>query len=87
MINITTKTWFCDVHIYLLQISKFFCLFFSKYDELFSGTLGAIPNIQFHLQLKPNAKPYFAKAYSILQSIYQIARDKVDELTRIGVLI
>ena len=60
---------------------------FAQHDELFSGTLGSIPNYKVHLDIQPNATPYFAKPYNIPQSIYQIARDKVDELTRIGVLI
>lgn len=60
---------------------------FSSYDELFSGALGEIPNVRVHLQLKPNPKPYFAKAYSIPQSIYDIAKQEVEELVRLGVLI
>ncbi len=57
------------------------------YDELFSGTLGAVPNVKVHLQLKPNAVPYFAKAYTIPQKIYAIAKAEVEELVQIGVLL
>jgi hypothetical protein len=66
---------------------RIFLDLFSQYEELYSRTLGAIPNYTVNLKLKADAKPYFAKAYSIPQSIYQIAKDEVDELTRIGVLI
>jgi hypothetical protein len=31
---------------------------FSQYASLFDGTLGMIPNIKVHLELKANAKPY-----------------------------
>ena len=60
---------------------------FGVYDELFSGTLGAVPNVKVHLQLKPNAVPYFSKAYTIPQKIYAIAKAEVEELVQIGVLL
>jgi transposase InsO family protein len=59
---------------------------FKKHHELFSGKLGLIPGPPVHLKLKPNAKPYYAKAYNIPHSIYDIARQEVNELERIQVL-
>ena len=60
---------------------------FSKYAPLFDGTLGKIPDMhQVHLELKPNAKPFCARAYKIPHHIFDIARKEVEELCRIGVL-
>jgi hypothetical protein len=47
---------------------------FSKYASLFDGTLGKIPNVKVHFDLKPDAKPFCAKAYRILHHIIDIAR-------------
>ena len=73
-------------HLNLLQ-QQILLQVFGVYDELFSGTLGAVPNVKVHLQFKPNAVPYFAKAYTIPQKIYAIAKAEVEELVQIGVLL
>jgi hypothetical protein len=36
---------------------------FARYALLFDRTLGKIPNVKVHLELKPNSKPYCARAY------------------------
>jgi hypothetical protein len=59
---------------------------FKQYSSLFDGTLGKIPEIKVHLELKPNSKPYCARAYKIPQNIFKIARQEVEELCKIGVL-
>jgi hypothetical protein len=46
---------------------------FSKYSSLFDGTLGRIPNVNVHLELKPGAKPYCARAHKIPHHITAIA--------------
>jgi hypothetical protein len=56
---------------------------FKQYSSLFDGTLGKIPNIQLHLEVKPNSKPYCARAYKIPQNIVKIARQEVEELCKI----
>lgn len=33
---------------------------FASYSSLFDGTLGKVPNIKVHLELKPNSKPFCA---------------------------
>ncbi len=38
---------------------------FAPYEELFSGKIGVIPGPPVHLKLKPDAKPFYAKAYNI----------------------
>jgi hypothetical protein len=59
---------------------------FSEYASLFDGTLGKIPNIKVHLELKPNAKPYCARAYKIPHHILDVAKQEVEELCKLGVL-
>ena len=60
---------------------------FSQYEELFSGDIGEVPGEEVHLELKPNAKPYNAPAYSIPQAFYQTAKDEIEELVKKRVLI
>jgi hypothetical protein len=59
---------------------------FAQYSSLFDGTLGKVPNVKVHLELKPNSKPFCARAYKIPNNILNIARKEVEELCRIGVL-
>ena len=59
---------------------------FKNYSSLFDGTLGKVPNVKIHLDLKPNSKPFCARAYKIPHNILEIARKEVEELCRIGVL-
>jgi hypothetical protein len=58
---------------------------FTKYASLFDGTLGKIPNLKVHLELKPNSKSYCAHAYKILHHILEVAHKKLEELCQIGV--
>jgi hypothetical protein len=59
---------------------------FSQYASLFDGTLGKIPNVKVHLELKANAKPYCARAYKISHHIMDVAEQEVEELCKLGVL-
>jgi hypothetical protein len=59
---------------------------FARYALLFNETLGKIPNVKVHFELKPNSKSYFARAYKIPHHILEVARKEVEELCRIGVL-
>ena len=59
---------------------------FRNYAPLFDGTLGKVPNVKVHLDLKPNAKPFCARAYKIPHHIFDIACKEVEELCRLGVL-
>jgi len=60
---------------------------FSQYEELFSGDIGEVPGEKVHLELKPNAKPYSAPAYSVPQAFYQTAKNEIKELVKKRVLI
>jgi hypothetical protein len=42
-----------------------FLQLFKNYKNLISGKLGLIPGPPVHLRLKPNSKPYYAKAHNI----------------------
>ena len=59
---------------------------FSDFAPLFDGILGCVPEVEFELQLKPNAKPCCAWAYKIPQSIYSICCSEIQELCNIAVL-
>ena len=59
---------------------------FAQYSSLFDGTLGKVPNVEVHLELKPNSKLFCARAYKIPHNILNIARKEVEELCQIGVL-
>jgi hypothetical protein len=59
---------------------------FAKYALLFDEFIEMIPNMKVHLELKPNSKPYCARAYKIPHHILEVARKEVEELCRIGVV-
>jgi hypothetical protein len=59
---------------------------FAQYSSLFDGTLGKVPNVQVHLELKPNSKPFCARAYKIPHNILNIAKKEVEEICQIEVL-
>jgi hypothetical protein len=58
---------------------------FARYTLLFDGTLGKILNVKVHLELKPNSRPYCARAYEIPHRILELAHKEVEELCRIWV--
>jgi hypothetical protein len=70
-------------HLSVSQQDDFLQLF-AKHALLVDGTLGKIPNVKVHLELKPNSKPYFARAYKISHHIPEMARKEEDELCQIG---
>jgi hypothetical protein len=59
---------------------------FSNHASLFDGTLGKVPNFKVHLDLKPNAEPFCARAYKIPHHIFETARKELEELCHLGVL-
>lgn len=60
---------------------------FSEFEELFSGQLGKVPGPPVSLKLKPNSKPYCARAYTVPKALEHIARKEVQDLVDIGVLV
>ena len=57
-----------------------------KYESLFDGTLGTWNCEPYHIQLRPDAKPYHAKAFPVPRINYQVLRNEVERLVSIGVL-
>ena len=57
-----------------------------KYKTLFDGTLGTWRNEQYNIELRPDAKPYHARAYPIPQTYEQTLRVEVQRLCEVGVL-
>ena len=60
---------------------------FSDYEELFSGKLGTVPGPPIKLKLKPNAVPFCARAFTVPKAIEHIAKNEVNDLVKIGVLV
>jgi len=57
-----------------------------KYEPLFDGQLGRWHGQEVKLELKPDAKPYHARAYNIPRCHLQTLKAEVDRLVTIGVL-
>ena len=57
-----------------------------KYEDLFDGTLGKFNQPDYKLRLKEGVKPYHARAFPIPKTHYQLLKDEVERLCRIGVL-
>ena len=57
-----------------------------QYKYLFDGTLGKWKGKPVNFELKPNAKPYHAKAYPILQSLEATTCKECERLCKLGVL-
>jgi hypothetical protein len=59
---------------------------FSQYSSLFDGTLGKVPKVKVHLELKADSKPICARAYKIPHNFFDTAQKEVEELCRVGIL-
>ena len=57
-----------------------------KYDILFDGTLGLWRDEEYDIELKPDAKPYHARAYPIPKSQEQTLRAEMERLCKAGVV-
>jgi hypothetical protein len=57
-----------------------------KHEALFDGTLGNWKDETYNIELKPDAKPYHARAYPIPKIHEATLRKEVDRLCEIGVL-
>ncbi|HSN66200.1 MAG TPA: RNase H-like domain-containing protein, partial [Fusibacter sp.] len=53
---------------------------------LFSGKLGTYPHKEFHLALKPDAKPFHSKPYAVPRIHLETFKKELDRLVKIGVL-
>jgi RNase H-like domain found in reverse transcriptase/Reverse transcriptase (RNA-dependent DNA polymerase)/Integrase zinc binding domain len=57
-----------------------------KFEPLFDGTLGEWKNTAYHIDLKPDAKPYHAKPFAVPRAYESTFKKEVDRLCKIGVL-
>ena len=57
-----------------------------KYQDLFDGTLGRWTQPDYHLELKPDVKPYHAKAFPVPKVHMETLRREVERLCKVGVL-
>jgi transposase InsO family protein len=57
-----------------------------KHESLFDGTLGHWRGETYDIELKPDAKPYHARAYPIPKAYEQQLRLEVERLEQLGVL-
>ena len=67
--------WNCT-HLTINQCQQLIDLF-SDYADLFDGTIKKIPSKPISLTLKPGAKPFYTRAYTIPMSIEHIAREDI----------
>jgi hypothetical protein len=58
----------------------------SEFPQLFSGKLGLYPHRKVHLEVDPNAKPVYARPYSVAHNHQEMFRHEIDRLVEIGVL-
>ena len=58
----------------------------AKYEDLFDGTLGKWQMEDYEIELRPDAKPYHAKAYPIPKVHTRTLKMEVDRLCESGVL-
>ena len=58
---------------------------FANYKVLFDGGLGLIPGPPVSLKIKPNVRPYCARAYTIPQAFTQMAHNEIKDLEGIDV--
>jgi hypothetical protein len=57
-----------------------------KYEKLFDGTLGRWTQPDYHLELKPDVKPYHAKAFPVPRVHMETLKKEVKRLCKVGVL-
>ena len=57
-----------------------------EYEDLFQGKVGTRPGIKISFELKPDAKPYYAKPYSIPISLQAITKNAIQMMVSQGIL-
>jgi hypothetical protein len=72
---------------YLTQDEQFKLLkLLRKHEHLFDGTLGRWDGRPYNIELKPDAKPYHARAFPIPKVHEPMLRMELDRLCQLGVL-
>jgi hypothetical protein len=57
-----------------------------KHECLFDGSLGHWTGAPYHIELRPDAKPYHGRAYSVPHAFERTLKVELDRLVKIGVL-
>ena len=57
-----------------------------EYEDLFQGKVGTHPGIKISFELKPDAKPYYTKPYSIPISLQAITKNAIQMMVSQGIL-
>ncbi len=61
-------------------------LLLNEYEDIFDGTLGLWKNEKYHIDLKPGAQPYHARAFPIPHLYEQTLHMEVERLCKLGIL-
>ena len=71
-----------------LDVEEQQCLYYllTQYEYFFDGTLGKWKGKPVNFELRPNMKPYDAKAYPIPQSLEATTSKECERLCKLGVL-
>ncbi len=57
-----------------------------EFEDLFDGTLGRWTQPDYHIELKPDVKPYHAKAFPVPRVHMETLKKEVERLCKVGVL-
>ena len=57
-----------------------------KNQKMFDGTLGVYPHKKFHIDIDPDAKPVFQRAYAVPRVHLSTFKRELDHLVKLGVL-
>jgi hypothetical protein len=74
-----------QTHLLPLECAKLYSTL-SEYEPLFQGTQGNYNGDPIELELLPNSKPFFSKAYSIPTAYVNVTKGEIERLENIGLL-
>ena len=57
-----------------------------EYEHMFQGRLGCLPGKPVHIDIRPRAKPFHGRAFSVPKAYEKLLRDKIQRLLDLGVL-
>ena len=57
-----------------------------EYEHMFQGRLGRLPGKPVHIDIRPGAKPFHGRAFSVPKAYEKLLRDEIQRLLDLGVL-
>ena len=57
-----------------------------KHEKLFDGTLGKYTGEKMHIDLMPNAKPYYSRPYPVTRDKAPLLKNELDRMEKLGVI-